>query len=262
MVNDTLGALASNIPLAALTLGSLGGVAASFSGLAAYRSATAWKEGRSALAACSEPPSRCEGCRRRLGVLELVPVLGWLAFRGRCPTCGYEVPARYPLAEAGAIAAGVALSFAAGGDGHLFASLAFLLVIGVAVSWIDAVTHVIPGELTWALLFVGLLASPFDPDPLSRAAAAATCCAAMWAALAVTGWLKGLDTRAGGDVALAAGAGAWVGTGHAAAFLGLAAATYVAYAAPRRLKGVLWVPMGPALAAALVAVCGFLSAAS
>ncbi|HNR00851.1 MAG TPA: prepilin peptidase, partial [Trueperaceae bacterium] len=33
------------------------------------------------------PPSHCPNCNHRLGPLELVPVLSWLALRGRCRHC-------------------------------------------------------------------------------------------------------------------------------------------------------------------------------
>ena len=43
--------------------------------------------------------SRCPQCGHVLGPLELVPILSWLATRGRCRFCGMPVSARYPLIE-------------------------------------------------------------------------------------------------------------------------------------------------------------------
>lgn len=40
------------------------------------------------------PPSHCANCGRRLSLLELVPVLGYLVVRGRCRTCGVRIPSR------------------------------------------------------------------------------------------------------------------------------------------------------------------------
>ena len=54
------------------------------------------------------PPSHCPSCGQELGAIELVPVLSWLALRGRCRHCGVHISARYPLVEFG-----VALLFAA-----------------------------------------------------------------------------------------------------------------------------------------------------
>jgi leader peptidase (prepilin peptidase)/N-methyltransferase len=45
------------------------------------------------------PPSHCPECGHELGPLELVPVLSWVALRGRCRHCGVHISARYPLVE-------------------------------------------------------------------------------------------------------------------------------------------------------------------
>ncbi|MGV7778877.1 prepilin peptidase, partial [Mycobacterium kansasii] len=42
------------------------------------------------------------GCGAQLSVMELVPVLGWLAVGGRCRRCGSPVPAASPVGEAAA----------------------------------------------------------------------------------------------------------------------------------------------------------------
>ena len=45
------------------------------------------------------PPSHCTTCDRRLSWFELVPVLSWLALRGRCRGCSEKVSPRYLLIE-------------------------------------------------------------------------------------------------------------------------------------------------------------------
>ncbi|MEA3309021.1 MAG: prepilin peptidase [Chloroflexota bacterium] len=47
------------------------------------------------------PPSRCPGCGKRLSPLEMVPVLSYLALRGRCCTCGAKIGLRTLLVETG-----------------------------------------------------------------------------------------------------------------------------------------------------------------
>lgn len=236
--------------LAVFALWICGAVVASFSGLVADRIGSV-EEGGSVMAAVSTPPSRCDGCGRRIGSLQLVPVLGWLACRGRCP-CGARVPWRYPVAEACAGFATAAMPFLADGPGPRTLAAVFLLWSGILASWIDAKEHIIPEEITWTILFSGLLLSPFEPDMAFRVAGAATCCGAMWLSLAAAGWARGVDARAGGDVALAAAAGAWVGMGGAASLLLLSCLFFVAYAAPFRLRGEEWTPMGPALCLGLL----------
>lgn len=46
-------------------------------------------------------PSRsfCDGCGRTVGLLELVPILGWVVLRGRARCCGVRISPVYPLNE-------------------------------------------------------------------------------------------------------------------------------------------------------------------
>ncbi len=46
------------------------------------------------------PPSRCPACGRRLRWFENVPVLSWMALRGRCRTCRAAISPAYPAVEA------------------------------------------------------------------------------------------------------------------------------------------------------------------
>lgn len=43
--------------------------------------------------------SQCFSCKRHLGPIDLVPVLSYLAFRGKCRTCKSEVSFQYPAVE-------------------------------------------------------------------------------------------------------------------------------------------------------------------
>jgi leader peptidase (prepilin peptidase)/N-methyltransferase len=44
--------------------------------------------------------SRCNACRRPLGVFELVPLLSYALLRGRCKSCADPIGARTPAIEA------------------------------------------------------------------------------------------------------------------------------------------------------------------
>lgn len=45
------------------------------------------------------PPSACPSCNTRLGVLELLPIFGWLLLRGKCKHCHTSISQIYPLVE-------------------------------------------------------------------------------------------------------------------------------------------------------------------
>jgi leader peptidase (prepilin peptidase)/N-methyltransferase len=54
-----------------------------------------WPAGESVV----KPRSHCRNCGRTLAWWENVPLLSWLALRGRCRTCGTWISWRYPLVE-------------------------------------------------------------------------------------------------------------------------------------------------------------------
>jgi len=47
-----------------------------------------------------KPRSYCRGCGRRLNVIDLVPVLGYLIRAGRCATCRTSIGLSAPIVEA------------------------------------------------------------------------------------------------------------------------------------------------------------------
>lgn len=246
--------------LVAAFLFVLGSAVASFAGLVAYRLKTLDPD-VSILKAISWPPSHCEGCGTGLRARDLVPVFGWLASGGRCARCGTCVPVRYPITELllGAVVA--AFPFAMGGlQVSALPILAVLVAFTIAV--VDWENAMVPEELTWGLLFCGLCTAALEADPEIRIYGAGLGALLAWLMTTVPGWLKGADTRAWGDVAMAAAVGAWLGTFAvipalvAAAILhlaiGVAARAHLARHTPEGEDGV-WVPFGPALMAAFVA---------
>ena len=44
-------------------------------------------------------PSHCPACGKRLHWYELIPVLSWLALKGRCRNCNSRISVQYPLVE-------------------------------------------------------------------------------------------------------------------------------------------------------------------
>ena len=81
------------------------------------------------------PPSHCPQCKRRLSILELIPVLSYIFLRGRCRSCGEKIPPRILAVELG--------------TGIMF----FLIWIRFGQSW-DTVLISLFGSL---LLVIGLI---------------------------------------------------------------------------------------------------------
>ncbi|GLV47921.1 peptidase [Thermus sp. LT1-2-5] len=111
------------------------------------------------------PPSRCPHCAHRLSALDLVPVLSYLALKGRCRYCGEPISPRYPLVEGltGGLFLLAALFYPPSAQAVLvFAFLGFL----VALSFIDLDTFELPDALTYGLLFLGFLGAWLLSFPL------------------------------------------------------------------------------------------------
>lgn len=43
--------------------------------------------------------SHCEKCKKQLTWYELIPVLSYFIFKGKCTKCGYKIPVYYPVSE-------------------------------------------------------------------------------------------------------------------------------------------------------------------
>jgi prepilin signal peptidase PulO-like enzyme (type II secretory pathway) len=44
-------------------------------------------------------PSHCPGCGARIRAWQNIPLVSWILLRGRCASCGWRIPLRYPLVE-------------------------------------------------------------------------------------------------------------------------------------------------------------------
>lgn len=231
----------------------VGACIASFSCLVAFRLARV-SDDMPLISAISTPPSACDHCGRRLSVLNLVPVLGWLLARGRCGGCGCRVPARYPFFEALLGVACASAPFLFGGLNAMSIAAIFVACAAFLAAAIDWENSLVPEEVTWSLLFAGLLLSPFEGDIWSRVAGAGTGALLVWLSMALIGWWKRIDTRAIGDVAMGAAGGAWLGLMPVSWWLLAASAVHVLLcvkAAQKDEDGLRWLPFGPAMMGAL-----------
>ena len=103
------------------------------------------------------PRSRCPQCATQLRALDNVPVVSWLALRGRCHHCGAAISPRYALVElatAGLFAAVVATQ-----DDAVRIVLGLLLVTAlVPITLIDLDNRIIPNKITGPAAFAALVA--------------------------------------------------------------------------------------------------------
>jgi leader peptidase (prepilin peptidase)/N-methyltransferase len=158
------------------------------------------------------PPSRCPGCQRPISALQNIPLISWIALRGRCAGCGVSISVRYPLVEAltAALSAWVVLHFGASLAGAGALVLVWYLV---ALSFIDADTTLLPDSMTLPLLWMGLLLN-LDGTYASLSDAVIGACAGYLSLWLVYWGFKLATGREGmgyGDFKLLAALGAWLG---------------------------------------------------
>ncbi len=102
------------------------------------------------------PRSHCPACGHPIRALENIPVISWLALRGKCSACHAAISPRYPLIEA---LSGLLCTFAAAHFGYGWAAAGAMLLIWslLALSFIDFDKQLLPDSITLPLLWVGLL---------------------------------------------------------------------------------------------------------
>jgi leader peptidase (prepilin peptidase) / N-methyltransferase len=102
------------------------------------------------------PRSACPQCGRGIRAWENIPVLSWLALRGKCAGCGARISFKYPVVE---ILAGLGAAYAAWRFGATASALGAALFIWftIALAFIDQETGLLPDNLTLPLVWLGLL---------------------------------------------------------------------------------------------------------
>jgi len=158
------------------------------------------------------PRSACPHCGHQITALENIPVLSWIALRGKCSSCKAPISARYPLVEllTGALSAVLVWQFGSGLTGLAALVFAWLLI---AMTFIDADTQFLPDDLTFPLLWLGLLVNlnasfvPLNEAVLGAVAGYLVLWSVYWLFKLVTG-KEGMGY---GDFKLLAALGAWMG---------------------------------------------------
>ena len=115
------------------------------------------------------PRSACPNCGHEISARENVPVVSWIALRGKCSECAQPISKRYPLVELGGAVAFIivgiwsAPQFAAVSTVpatiaavlHLVAFL-YLAAISLALAIIDIETHKLPNVIVLPGYIVGV----------------------------------------------------------------------------------------------------------
>ena len=159
------------------------------------------------------PRSRCGHCGHPIRWYENIPVLSYLALRGKCSACGTPIGLRYPLVE---LATGLLFGWCVWRWGWSWTAAAWCLFTAmlVALTLIDWDTTLLPDDLTLPLLWLGLIAATLGLTGVRLSDA-------VWGAVAgyLSLWLvywgfklaTGKEGMGFGDFKLFAALGAWFG---------------------------------------------------
>jgi leader peptidase (prepilin peptidase)/N-methyltransferase len=158
------------------------------------------------------PRSACPHCGHRISALENIPIVSWLLLRGKCSACKAPISARYPIVEAvtGLLSAVLVWNLGSGWLG--LAGLAFTYFL-IAMTLIDYDTKTLPDDLTYPLLWLGLLINLNGTIvPLRDAVIGAMAgYVSLWAVYWLFKLVTGKEGMGYGDFKLLAALGAWMG---------------------------------------------------
>ncbi|WP_204115942.1 prepilin peptidase [Shimia biformata] len=205
--------------------------------------------------------SACRDCGARLGLRDLVPILSFIALRGRCRHCGATLPGWLLLTEIAAT--GLALwavlaGMSAGMPPALVGLVALVLWLLLALALTDLLWLRLPDLLTGALLVLALVLAiaGHGPPVLMALLGAGIGGGSFWLIRVTYRTLRGREGLGLGDVKLMAGIGALLGPFAIPLVVLVAAASLLAVAGLRHLTGTARLsataplPFGAALAGA------------
>ena len=154
------------------------------------------------------PRSKCPSCGAQIAAYDNVPVVSWLALRGRARCCGTPISPRYPLTEL-ALGALFAATVVVYWDEPAEAVIGLVFVTMLAAITLTDLEHrIIPNKIliVGAILCLAI-AAPTDPAGLPERAIAAVAAGAVFF-LAALAYPQGMGL---GDVKLAATMGLFLG---------------------------------------------------
>lgn len=162
------------------------------------------------------PRSRCPACGVQIAAYDNVPVLSWLALRGRSRCCDKPISARYPFTELSLGALYALVVAVLWGDATGIAlGLVFVTALA-AITLTDLERQIIPNKILIVAATLALaIAAVGDPGSLPERAAAAAAAGGLLFIVALA-YPRGMGL---GDVKLAAVMGLFLGRNVAPAIL-------------------------------------------
>ncbi len=158
------------------------------------------------------PNSRCPHCQHEIKAWENIPVVSYLALRGKCSSCKAPISKRYPLVE---LTCGLLSAYVAWHFGFTWQAGAMLLLTWglLAMSLIDADHQLLPDALVLPLLWIGLIVNQYGlfASPQDALIGAIAGYLSLWSVYWLFKLVTGKEGMGYGDFKLLAMLGAWGG---------------------------------------------------
>ena len=156
--------------------------------------------------------SKCPKCGHHIRAIENIPVLSYLALRGKCAACKARISPRYPLVEL-TTAILFAITIWHFGPNLQGLTALFLTAFLIALAGIDADHQLLPDNFTLPLLWAGILLNFWSvhTDLASSVMGAIVGYLALWSVYHLFRLLTGKEGMGYGDFKLLAALGAWLG---------------------------------------------------
>jgi leader peptidase (prepilin peptidase)/N-methyltransferase len=161
----------------------------------------------------SKPGSRCPKCGYSLRWYDNIPVLSYLALRGRCRSCRDPITIRYPVVELLTALLFLAVKLRFGASWLLLVRDFPFVAILIAITFIDLETRLIPDPLSLGGLVLGLATAAFTPGLgiVSSLLGAAIGFGVFYAIAWFYQWRTGRAGMGGGDIKFLAMLGSFLG---------------------------------------------------
>ena len=202
------------------------------------------------------PRSRCPHCGHQIRWFENIPVLSYVALRGKCSQCAAPISLRYPTVElmCGALFAWCGWSWGLGWQALAWCGFSAAVLSLACIDW-D--TTLLPDDITLPLLWAGLCSAGLSltetalPDALWGAVGGYL---SFWLVYWAFKLVTGKEGMGYGDFKLFAAFGAWFGWQALIPVILMASVIGAVIGIGIKLKGELreggYVPFGPFLALA------------
>ena len=160
------------------------------------------------------PGSQCPACGCDIKPWHNIPVISYLALRGKCAHCSVSISVRYPIIETVTAAIWIACGIAFGVSYALMGAMVLTAVL-ICLTAIDLDTQLLPDSLTLPLIWIGLLLNLSGTYTTLESAVLGAVAGylSLWSVYWGFKLLTGKEGMGYGDFKLLAALGAWFGIG-------------------------------------------------